>query len=97
MEELLSIKIGIGDRFYPLKINRDDEEKIRKAAKLINDKIIQYQQKYAEKDSFDYLSMATLQFVTKLLDSDSSGKVDAIKGEVKELTYEIENFITENK
>ena len=39
MEEKLSIKVQIAERFYPLKIDRQDEEKIRKAAKLINDKV----------------------------------------------------------
>jgi len=37
MEEKLSIRVNIADRYYPLKIERDDEERIRRAAKMIND------------------------------------------------------------
>ena len=32
MEEKLSIRVNIADRYYPLKIERDDEERIRRAA-----------------------------------------------------------------
>ena len=33
----ISIKINIADRVYPLKVNMEEEEIIRRAAKLIND------------------------------------------------------------
>ena len=61
MEEQLSIKVQIAERFYPLKIKRQDEEKIRKAAKLINDKVLQYKQRYTDKDTQDFVAMAALQ------------------------------------
>ena len=60
-EDMLSIKVQIAERFYPLKIKRQDEEKIRKAARLINDKILQYKQRYTDKDSQDFMAMAALQ------------------------------------
>ena len=72
MEDKLSIRINIADRYYPLKIERDDEEKIRKAAKMINDKVFQYKTRYADKDIQDFLAMAALQFVIKL--SEIEGK-----------------------
>jgi cell division protein ZapA len=68
MEEKLSIRVNIADRYYPLKIEREDEEKIRKAAKLINDKVFQYKTKYADKDIQDFLAMAALQFVIRLIE-----------------------------
>ncbi len=67
MEEQLSIKVQIAERFYPLKIKRQDEEKIRKAAKLINDKVLQYKQRYTDKDTQDFMAMAALQFVINLI------------------------------
>jgi cell division protein ZapA len=63
MEDMLSIKVQIAERFYPLKIKRQDEEKIRKASKLINDKVLQYKQRYTDKDTQDFMAMAALQFV----------------------------------
>ena len=68
MDEPLSIKVQIAERFYPLKIKRSDEEKIRKAARLINDKVLQYKQRYTDKDAQDFIAMAALQFVINLLD-----------------------------
>ena len=37
MDDKLTIRVNIVDRYYPLKIDRKDEEKIRKATKKIND------------------------------------------------------------
>ena len=74
MDDKLSININIADRLYPLRIERKDEESIRKAAKIINDKVGQYKQKYVSKDLQDCLAMATLQFVIQKFDTER--KVD---------------------
>lgn len=68
MEEKLTIRVNIVDRQYPLKIDRKDEETLRKAAKKINDTVLQYKKIYTDKDGQDFLAMAALQFVTKLLE-----------------------------
>ena len=51
---------------YPLTIERNQEEVIRKAAKMINEKVLQYKQKYKDKDTQDFLAMASLQYVIKV-------------------------------
>jgi cell division protein ZapA len=43
MEEL-SIKIKIADREYPMKVKRSDEERVRMAGKLINEKLKSYRE-----------------------------------------------------
>ena len=68
MDDKLSIKVNVADRYYPLKIERRDEEKIRKAARLINEKVLQYKQRYLDKDVQDFLAMAALQFVTRIIE-----------------------------
>ena len=68
MDDMFSIRINVADRYYPLKINRSDEEDIRKAAKMINEKVLQYKQKYVDKDIQDFLAMASLQYVIKMLE-----------------------------
>ena len=70
MDDKLSININIADRLYPLRVDRKDEESIRKAAKIINEKVVQYKQKYAEKDIQDCMAMATLQFVIQKFDTE---------------------------
>ena len=67
MSEFQSIQISIADRYYPLKIAVQDEEKIRAAVKIINEKVDLYRKKYATRDIQDALSMALLQFVIRLI------------------------------
>ena len=82
MEEQLSIKVQIAERFYPLKIKRQDEEKIRKAARLINDKVLQYKQRYTDKDAQDFMAMAALQFVINLIDCEQQQNVVSLEEEL---------------
>ena len=85
MEDKLSIRVNVADRFYPLKIDRNDEEKIRKAAKMINEKVLQYKQRYNDKDLQDFLAMAALQFVIKLIESETKFDVSPVVDELTEL------------
>jgi cell division protein ZapA len=95
MEEKLAIKVQIAERFYPLKIERRDEEKIRKAAKLINDRLLQYKQKYLDKDSQDFLAMAALQFVIQLLDCESKESFVSLEGELNAINEELDKLLKE--
>lgn len=70
LSETFTIRVNIADRYYPLKIKRADEAKVRNAAKKINDTVFQYRKVYSDKDAQDFLAMAALQFVTKLSDLD---------------------------
>ena len=85
MEDKLSIRVNVADRYYPLKIDRNDEEKIRKAAKMINEKVLQYKQRYNDKDLQDFLAMAALQFVIKLIESETKFDVSPVVDELTEM------------
>lgn len=93
MEDKLSIRVNVADRYYPLKIDRSDEEKIRKAAKMINDKVIQYKQRYTDKDLQDFLAMAALQFVIKLLESENKFEVAPVVEELRDLDEWLEDYL----
>ena len=45
MSDEFLIKVNVAGRLYPLNIKKNKEEIIRKAAKTINEKVLQYQQK----------------------------------------------------
>ena len=94
-EDMLSIKVQIAERFYPLKIKRQDEEKIRKAARLINDKILQYKQRYTDKDSQDFMAMAALQFVINLIDCEQQQNVVSLEEELGSLSSELDELLKE--
>ncbi len=93
MEDKLSIKVNVADRYYPLKIDRRDEEKIRKAARMINEKVLQYRQKYADKDTQDFLAMAALQFVTRIIEYDQKFDVGPLEENIRELNEELEEYL----
>ncbi len=65
MAELIPINVVIADRTYRLKVEPKDEEMIRKTAKLINDKVFEFKNKFAGKDMQDYVSMVLLWFATE--------------------------------
>ncbi len=89
----LSIKVNIADRYYPLRIVRKDEEKIRSAAKRINEKVLYYKQRYADRDIQDALSMATLQFVIRLLELEENKTTPPIVDELNRLDKELEDYL----
>lgn len=92
-DDKLSIRVNVTDRYYPLKIERKDEEKIRKAARLINEKVLQYKQKYIDKDIQDFLAMAALQFVIRMLECEEKLEVLPVIENMKELNQELDEFI----
>jgi cell division protein ZapA len=95
MEEKLSIKINIGDKYYPLRIERSEEEMIRKAAKAINDKLNQYKGKYAERDMVDLLAMTALQFTKKYYEKAEAADTDQLNAEIKQINTDIEEYINQ--
>lgn len=95
MAEKLSIRVNIANRFYPLKIDLKEEENIRKAAKLINERVLQYKQKYVDKDIQDFLAMSALQFVTKMINLEENQNVLPLVDELSELNEELEEYLRE--
>ena len=89
----ISIKINIADRVYPLKVNMEEEEIIRRAAKLINDRVKEYQENYAVKDKQDLLSMCVLHYATSALKAEKRVVVEDT--EVAEKVYQLDNLLTE--
>lgn len=84
MDDKLTIRVNIVDRYYPLKIDRNDEEKIRKATKKINDTVTQYQKLYGNKDGQDFLAMVALQFVTRLVEAEEHHEIHPVLEEVRQ-------------
>ncbi|MFO7658169.1 MAG: cell division protein ZapA [Bacteroidales bacterium] len=93
MEDKLSIKVNVADRFYPLKIDSNDEEKIRKAARLINDKVLLYKQRYSDKDTQDFLAMAALQYAIKIIESEQQSSAAVMEQSLKELDDELAEYL----
>ena len=64
-KETVNINVLIAERLYPLKVTKSDEEKLRNAVKLVNEKIKEYQTLYDGKDKQDYVAMCLLNFAVE--------------------------------
>ncbi|PKD19185.1 cell division protein ZapA [Salegentibacter salinarum] len=83
MADKLKIKLSIADRVYPLTINPQQEEGLRKAAKKIEAMIKQFEQSYAVRDKQDVLAMCALQFAAQTEQKDIERSTDSLKAEDK--------------
>ncbi len=71
MEEL-SIKIKIADREYPMKVDAEDEERIRLAGKKINEKIKLYRDQFGIDDKQDLLAMVAFDSLYEKIQAEAS-------------------------
>lgn len=67
-----SIKVTIAGRIYPISVKPEEEERVREAAKKVDDSVKHLLDNYAVKDKQDLLAMTALQLSTKLAESSSS-------------------------
>lgn len=78
MAEALKIKLTIADRLYPLTIQAEQEEGLRKAAKRIEEMIKRFEQSYAVRDKQDVLAMCALQFATQVEQKELDANKDLV-------------------
>ena len=92
--DLLSVKIKIADREYPMKVKPEEEQRVRAAGKFINDQLKIYQSKFGIDDKEDLLAMVAFDSMIAKMKSeeeDSSGSND-----LNEKLATLNNLITSN-
>ncbi len=67
MGELLSVKVSIANRNYPLRVTKEEEDKVMRAAENINKRIKDFEDNYSVKDKQDLLAMCALQFASEAM------------------------------
>lgn len=67
----IKINVAVCGRRYPLTIEPSREEFVRKAAKVVDQKIASYAGNFSAKDNQDLLAMVALDVVTTLLANQS--------------------------
>jgi len=85
MDEL-TISVTIADRPYRLKIRKEEEERVRKAAKKINERIKEYSENYAFNDRQDLLAMVSLEFANSSM---------VFEGQLKDTDQNVTDKLTE--
>ena len=74
MEEL-SIKIKIADREYPMKVKSEDEERVRNASRIINEKLKSYKEQFGLDDKQDLLAMVAFDSLVEKMTSEETHQV----------------------
>ncbi len=87
----LSIKIKIAEREYPMRVSEKEEEHLRLAGRIINDKLKSYGQKFGIDDKQDLLAMTALEAIVEKLKADSHINQD--QSNVSEFLTEIEHLL----
>ena len=85
-----SLKVMIAGRSYPITVNVKDEAFVHHAAKLINDKLKEFEQNYSIRDKQDLLAMCALQLLTAQLNVPEKPP-----GEEKELINQLDLFVSD--
>ncbi|MDO5571198.1 MAG: cell division protein ZapA [Bacteroidales bacterium] len=95
MNDKFTIRIKIAESSHPLTINRDQEELYRKAAKLVNQRLADYKEKYKNIDLDDnhFLSFVALEFAVKYLKVDENKGIDSLGEKIEEITRDVEEFL----
>ena len=83
----LSIKVKIADREYPMKVDIKDEENIRKAGKLINERLRTYRERFGIDDKQDLLAMVAFDSTVERLkvEGETSQMDDTIEHKIEKL------------
>jgi len=87
MDQNIKIKLNIGDRVYPLTIQRSQEFYFREAAKIIDKTIKNLEENYSVRDKQDLLAMTCIQFAAKNLQYKS--KLNDSESEVEKVILKI--------
>jgi len=91
-----SIKIVIAGREYPFKIEKEEhEERIRKAGRTIEDRLIEYKQRYSDRDMQDFLALEALRFAVKTIELEAKASSTEQADRLRQLDEQLNIFLTQ--
>lgn len=99
MNDEFIIQLNIADKVYKLRCKRSEEALARKAARQINDKILQYRRVFTgpELELKDLLAMVAYQLSLTNLKMENSGDTSPVFDKLEELNLELEDYLRSNK
>ena len=95
-ENKLLLTLEIDGRKYPLRINKDEEEAYRKAAKNLNIRIDQYRARFGGKsdlDTQDYAVLSALQMAAQNFSLVKRNDTKPFEDTISILVEELDNFL----
>jgi cell division protein ZapA (FtsZ GTPase activity inhibitor) len=86
----VSLKILIAGRTYPLTIKQEDEPAVQAAAKMINDKVKEFEVNYSVRDKQDLLAMSALNLLATI---QSTPKKSPEQDELNQLDLFVSDYL----
>ena len=93
MADEIGVTIHLAGRPYRLLVKREEEEEIRRAAKLVDDQINYYARTYSYNDKQDLLAMVALHYATAGMNAEEESGF--IKQQLQGTLTEIDSILTE--
>jgi len=91
------ISIKIAERSYEFKIRKEEEEeRIRKAGRLINDRLTQYKRSFENKDDQDFLALEALRFAVKTFELEAKASSTEQVDKLKQLNERLDIFLKQS-
>jgi cell division protein ZapA len=91
------IHIKIDGRTYPLNINRVDEERYRRAAKIVNETIVEFRKMFQDNDNQDIMAMAAFQVALNYTEEHERQDFSQFIDDIKDLNDDISDFLKEKE
>jgi cell division protein ZapA (FtsZ GTPase activity inhibitor) len=87
----ITVSINIVGKVYKLKILSTEEERLRGSVKKINDLAADMRTNFSGLEAFDYLAMATMQFITSAVPTAPEADTTEVEAHLKNLISKLES------
>mgnify|MGYP000880619338 CR=1 FL=1 len=93
MNDKIKINLQIANSNFPLTINREDEEMVRKAVKLIDNKLNAYRVHYKNLEPEKIMGMIAYQFSVEKLQLMQRNDTSPFQEKIQELTELLDDYL----
>lgn len=99
MNDKFTIHLKIAGGTYPIRIERGEEERYRKAATMVDEGLAHYMELYrgSELNRENFLALVAFRFAFSFLLLDESQGPEMINRSVRALIDDVEKYLEENK
>ena len=94
-EELIPINVWLAERSYRIRVTPEEEESVRKAVKVADEKITELRESYAGKDNQDFIAMCLLMYATDSSGDEKGTPSVYVEEEVKGMISRIDDVLTD--
>ena len=87
----VALKVLIGGRVYPLTVKQEEEQRVQEVAKLINDKMKEFELNYSVRDKQDLLAMCALNLL--VTEQNTHKKAPELEKELLQLDLFVSDYL----